>query len=283
MLLKLSLDHGLDKARAFQQELSLLTDEEKIAFFKNCGGEKIIQPYTSLLEWWESLTDDWQKKLLNAPFQFVKENFWFELSNLSFQELRQWYQGIIQRSEKSSENNGSRTLPPKIWKKVASEIRPQKQVKRSLKLEQTVEEQDFNVLLNHGFTPESLQQLKLEVFAGVNGQIVTRSLFPYLKARNFNPLLILSPGDRIRFEYDQKLEEKDKEGDRIRFECDQKLEEKDKEIEELRSQFSELNEKLQQKDEQLEKQQKEIDQLKQESKEFKEFMKASKAAVAAVA
>ncbi|MEL4897430.1 coiled-coil domain-containing protein [Crocosphaera sp. Alani8] len=283
MLLKLSLDHGLDKARAFQQELSLLTDEEKIAFFKNCGGEKIIQPYTSLLEWWESLTDDWQKKLLNAPFQFVKENFWFELSNLSFQELRQWYEGIIERSEKSSKNNGKKTLSPNIWKKVASEIRPQKQVKRSLKLEQTVKEQDFNVLLNHGFTPESLQQLKLEVFAGVNGQIVTRSLFPYLKARNFNPLLILSPGDRIRFEYDQKLEEKDKEGDRIRFEYDQKLEEKDKEIEELRSQFSELNEKLQQKDEQLEKQQKEIDQLKQESKEFKEFMKASKAAVAAVA
>ncbi|MEL4894776.1 hypothetical protein P9B04_04850, partial [Crocosphaera sp. Alani8] len=132
MLLKVSLDNSLQIGRKLHEELSLLTSENEITLFnQDCGGEKVVQSYLKLLQWWNSLSKDWQRKIVNTPFKLVQENLWFQLSQLSFEDLKQWYQGIIQRSEKSSENNGSRTLPPKIWKKVASEIRPQKQVKRS--------------------------------------------------------------------------------------------------------------------------------------------------------
>ncbi len=257
MLLKLSLEHGLDKARAFQQELSPLTNELEIAqFFQDCGGEKAVNPYLKLLQWWENLTEALQHKLLNLPFKFVDDNLWFKLSNLNLEALQQWYDDIIQRSQKNLKKKGSQTLSPNIWKSVVSKILPSpKRTKRTLKLHQLVAEGDFQVLLEqkkYDFTPESLQELKLEVFAGVNGEIFTESLFPYLKARNLNPLDILSSGDRAKF-----LEQQVKQ-------LIQEKQDQQQEISQLKQQNKEQQTKIEDLEQRDQQKQTEIDQLKEQ-------------------
>ncbi len=264
MLLKLSLEHGLDKARAFQQELSPLTNELEIAqFFKDCGGEKAVNPYLKLLQWWENLTEALQHKLLNLPFKFVDDNLWFRLSNLNLEALQQWYDDIIQRSQKNLKKKGSQTLSPNIWKSVVSKILPSpKRTKRTLKLHQLVAEGDFQVLLEqkkYDFTPESLQELKLEVFAGVNGEIFTESLFPYLKARNLNPLDILSSGDRAKFAERQR--------DELEQQVKQLIQEKQEQQEEI-SQLKQQNSSQQLQINNLEK------KLKEQQEQFNERMEA---------
>ena len=272
MLLKLSLENKLNMGREFQKELSPLTDEKEIAlFFKNCGGEKIVQSYIRLVQWWDNLTEDWQHKILNAPFKFVHENLWFKLSHLSLEGLQQWYDDIIERSHKSSKNNGSQTLSPNIWNKVVSNILPSpKRIKRVLKLHESVTEEDFNVLLhqkNYNFTPESLEEFIAQVRQGVKEQpIVTENLFPFLKDRGLDPLLLLSPRDRNRFELEEKLKEKDKEIEQMRSQFEQKLEQRDQRI-------AELEQRDQQKQAQITQQQSEIEELKQQNQDILEQMK----------
>lgn len=268
MLLKMRLDQNLDLGRKFHDELSSLTNENETAqFFKNCGGENLVQSYIKLVQWWDSLTEDWQHKILNAPFKFVHENLWFKLSHLSLEGLQQWYDDIIERSHKSSKNNGSQTLSPNIWNKVVSNILPSpKRIKRVLKLHESVTEEDFNVLLhqkNYDFTPESLEEFKAQVREGVKEQpIVTENLFPFLKDRGLDPLLLLSPRDRLRFEFEQKLEKKDKEIEEVRSQLEQQLQQRDQRIKEL--------------EEQNQQQQLQINALMKEMNEFREFMQASK-------
>ena len=278
MLLKMRLDQNLDLGRKFQDELKQRTEEKEIAqFFNDCGGEKLVQPYLQLVQWWDSLSQDWQQKILKAPFRFVDEKLWFKLSQLNLEQLEQWYEDINGRSQESFHKNGSEFLTPNIWKKVTSQILPSpKRTKRFLKLHQTVPQEEFEVLLNqkdYNFTADSLEKFKLEVFAGVNGEIVTESLFPYLKAENLDPLLLLSPRDRERYEWEQKLKEKDKENEEMRSQFQQKLEQRDQRI-------AELEQRDQQKQAQITQQQTKIDQLTQQNhtqqteiNELKEQMK----------
>ncbi len=272
LLLKISLDHSLDKGRTVKQEFSTLTDEKEIAkFFQDCGGEDVVRSYFKLVEWWENLSENWQNKILHAPFRFVQENLWLNLSKLSFEGLKQWYDDVTQRSQKNSQKNGSETLSPTIWNKVVSKILPSpKRIKRVLKLHQPVAEEDFNVLLhqkNYNFTPESLEEFIAQVREGVSEQpIVTESLFPFLKDRGLNPNLILSERDRA------KLAERQR--DELQQQVKQLIQEKQEQQEEI------CQLKLQN-----EEQQTEIDQLKQQNtnileqmKEFRQFMESSKSA-----
>jgi hypothetical protein len=277
MLLKMRLDQNLDLGRTFQQQLKQLTDEKETAsFYKNCGGEKLVEPYIRLVEWWDSLSHDWQHKILNAPFKFVEEKLWFTLSQLSVEELQYWYKDIIERSQESLHKKENEILSPNIWKKVISEIRPKpKRIKRFLKLDQTVEQKDFNVLLHrkeYDFTPEQLEKFIAQVREGVKEKpIVTESLFPFLKERNLDPLAILSPGDRAKF------------AERQRDELEQRVKQLIQEKQEQQEEISQLKQQNQSQQTQITQQQTEIEQLKQQNQqileqmqEFRKFMEESK-------
>ncbi|EAZ87979.1 hypothetical protein, partial [Crocosphaera chwakensis] len=229
LLLKIGLDHSLDKAHALQQELSNLTDEKEIThFFEDCGGEDLVQSYIRLVGWWDNLTEEWKNKILKVPFRFVPDNLWLNLSKLSFEGVKQWYNEITERSHKQSKKMGRETLSPNIWKRVTSQISPKpKRIKRVLKLHQPVTQEDFNVLQkNYDFTPESLQEFIAQVREDAKEQpIVTESLFPFLKDKGLDPLLILSPNDRFKFVQSQ-LDERDKQ-------VEQLIEEKQEQQEEI--------------------------------------------------
>lgn len=276
MLLKMRLDQNLDLGRTFQQNLKELTDEKETAsFYKNCGGEDLVQSYIRLVEWWDSLSHDWHHKILNAPFKFVEEKLWFTLSQLNLEQLQEWYNDIIERSQESLHKKGNEFLSPNIWNKVVKSILPSPtRTKRFLKLHQPLEQEGFEVLLgkkDYNFTAESLEEFKLEVFAGVNGEIFTESLFPYLKARELDPLLILSPRDRLRWEFEQQLKQKNKEIEEVRSQLSQQLQQRDQRI-------AELEQRDQQQQEQITQQQQKINQLEQrlneQNQQFNERMAA---------
>ncbi len=276
MLLKMRLNQNLDLGRTFQQNLKELTDEKEIAqFFKNCGGEKLVQSYIKLVEWWDNLSHDWHHKILNAPFKFVEEKLWFTLSQLNLEELQEWYKNIIERSQESFHKKGNEILSPNIWKKVISTIVPKpKRTKRVLKLHQIVEEEGFQVLLDkkdYNFTPESLKEFIAEVRQGVTEQpIVTESLFPFLKERNLDPLAILSPGDRAKFVERQR--------DELEQQVKQLIQEKQEQQEEI-SQLKQQNQSQQVQINNLEAKIKEQEtQFNERMEAFEKFMATQTAA-----
>ncbi|EAZ88278.1 hypothetical protein [Crocosphaera chwakensis] len=277
MLLKMRLEQNLDLGRTFQQNLKELTDEKEIArFFKNCGGEKLVQSYIKLVEWWDSLSHDWHHKILNAPFKFIEEKLWFTLSQLNLEELQEWYKNIIERSQESFHKKGNEILSPNIWKRVASKILPKpKRTKRVLKLHQIVEEEGFQVILDkkdYHFTPESLEEFKAQVLSSVEEQpIVTENLFPFLKERNLDPLAILSPGDRAKFAERQR--------DELEQQVKQLIQEKQEQQEEI-SQLKQQNQSQQTEIEDLKQQNQQIleqnQQILEQMQEFRQFMEAAK-------
>ncbi|WP_107667092.1 hypothetical protein [Cyanothece sp. BG0011] len=276
MLLKLSLENELKMGREFQKELAQLTDEKEIAlFFENCGGEDVVQSRIRVPKWWDSLTEDWRHKILNAPFKFVNEHLWFKLSQLNFEGLQQWYEDIIERSQKNLKKNGRKTLSLNICNKVVSKILPKpKRIKRVLKLHQPVAKKDFNVLLHqkdYNFTLESLEEFIAQVREGVKEQpIVTESLFPFLKDKGLDPLLILSANDRFKFVQSQ-LDERDKQ-------VEQLIEEKQEQQEEI-SQLKQQNESQQVQINNLEEElTKQREQFNERMEAFEKFMASQTAA-----
>ncbi len=282
-MLSLNLDLNLKMGENLQQELEKFTDEkQKIAFIKQCGGQKKILPYLKFNEWWPSVSQEWRDKIVNLPFALINIKEWSYLAQLTLEELTHWYEEIIARSEKQFQENGIKILSPKVWVEAISKIIPKpKSTKRFLKLQQPIEDDDFNVLLNkkdYNFTPEILEEFKSSLCqASQDATIITEDLFPFLESRKLDPLLILSPSERSKWLLKKQQQELDK---------------KDLELDSLRSQFNEVQQKLHQRDEQLQQQQQQINQLTQDNqeqqqqinqlfeqmKEFRQFMASAKAA-----
>ncbi|EAZ88358.1 hypothetical protein [Crocosphaera chwakensis] len=286
-MLQIYFDLYRHEGQRFEKDLSQFTNDKEInRYCTEAGGKNYVYSCINLYQLLNQLSEDVKKKLFTLPLRVVKENLLSIVSKLSVENVSQWCDDLGAYAQHQFEEKGKKILTPNIVKKLASKFLPSTEPsKSSLKLHEPVFEEDFKVvqkIKKYGFTPEILEQFKAEVRAGIEGEIFTESLFPFLKQRNLNPLLILSPNDRIRWEFEQKLEEKDKE-------IEQKLEEKDKEIEQVRSH---LELKIEQRDQRItelqqqnQSQQTEIEELKQqnqqileEMKEFRQFMETSKAA-----
>jgi hypothetical protein len=250
-MLSLSLDLNLKIGETLQQQLENLTDEEqKTAFIKQCGGEKKVLPYLKFNQWWQSISQVWQDKIINLPFGLIEVKEWSSLAQLTQEQLGQWYQGIQEHLETLPQFSNRKILSPKVWVDAISRIIPKpKPVKRFLKLSEPVEEADLNVLLNkkdYDFTDETLQKFTAEVLKTLDGKtIVTEDLFGFLENRGLDPLLILSPRDRSSY----LLQQKDEELDSLRFqfnEVQQNLKERDSKVEQLNQQNQQQQEQINQ-------------------------------------
>ncbi len=261
----------LATAENHQQELAQCNDKKaKKAFIEGCGGANKVHPFQNFRTFWESLTIELRTKITNIPSGVIQQKEWFALAKLTIEQVTKWCQRVL---------NGSKIISPKAWIKEISNFIPNSFPKKSsLKLGEPLENEDFKVLLSkkaYDFTPENLESFIAQVRSETRGKpLVTEDVLPFLKDRGLNPLLILSKEDRIRFDYEIQLLQKDKE------------------LEAVRSQFKELEQKLHQRDQRIEQleqqnqqQQVQINQLTEQNRqvfeqmqEFKQFMESSKAA-----
>ncbi len=251
----------LATAENHQQELAQCNDKKaKKAFIKVCGGASKVEPFQKVLSFWKSLSQEVQEQILNLSSGVIEKKEWLALAQLSVEKVTQWCQGVL---------NGSEIISPKAWLEEIKKLNPNSKPKKvSLKLGGIVENEHFNVLLNkkeYDFTPDNLEEFKAKVLASAAPAIPikTEDLFPFLEERGLNPLLILSPRDRERFEWEEKLQQRDQ---RI-GELEQKLDQRDLRIEGLEQQN-------QSQQAQITQHQTEIEQLKQQNQDILEQMKS---------
>ncbi len=264
-MLQIYFDLYHHEGQIFEKDLSQFTNDKEInRYCTEAGGKNYVYSCINLYQLLNELSENVKNKLFTLPLRVAKENLLSTVSKLSVENVSQWCDDLLAYAQHQFEEKGKKILTPNIAKKFASKFLPSSgSSKSSLKLHEPVFEEDFKVLLKikkYGLNSETLEALKSEVFASVKEQpIVTENLFPFLKQRKLNPLLILSPGDRDRFEFEEKLKEKDKEIEQMRSQFEQKLEQRDQRI-------AELEQRDQQK-------QTEIEQLKQQNQGILEQMK----------
>ncbi|MGK7897867.1 MAG: hypothetical protein AB4372_30680, partial [Xenococcus sp. (in: cyanobacteria)] len=248
----------------------------KKAFIDGCGGPSKVQPFQKVLTFWKSLSVELQNQILNLSSGVIEKREWLALAQLSVEKVTQWCQQVP---------NGSDIISPKAWINSIRNLNPDSFPKKvSLKLGGILENEDFNVLLNkkeYNFTPDNLEEFKATVLASADPAIplITEDLFPFLKDRGLNPLLILSPRDRERFEWEEKLKEKDKENEEMRSQFEQKLEQRDQRIEELEQQNQSQQTQITQQQTEIEELKQQNQQIFEQMKEFRAFMEESRTPV----
>ncbi len=285
-MLEIYLDLYRQHGQKFTEDLSHLTDEKEINwYFKEAGGKDYVQSCINFEQLWTQLSSDVKNKFQSLPLRVVKENLLLTVSKFSVETLNQWCDDLLAYSQQQFEEKGRKILTPNIVRKIASKFFPKPEPTKScLKLHQPVGDEDFKVLLNikkYGFTPETLEGFKAEVFAGVNLEgepLCTEHIFPFLEKRNLDPLLLLSPRDRIRFDYEIQLQEKDKELETVRGqfkELEQKLHQRDQRIEELEQRDQQQQTQINQLEQQLKEQN---EQFNERMEAFEKFMASQNAA-----
>ena len=245
-----------------QQKLAQCNDKKaKKAFIEVCGGPSKVEPFQKVLTFWKSLSVEVQEQILNLSSGVIEKREWLALAQLSVEKVTQWCQGVL---------NGSEIISPKAWLEEIKKLNPNSKPKKVyLKPGGFVENEHFNVLLNkkeYDFTPSNLEEFKAKVLASADPAIPikTEDLFPFLKERGLNPLLILSPRDRERFEWEEKLQQRDQ---RI-GELEHKLDQRDLRIEKLVQQNQSQQTKIEELTEQNQSQQTSINELKEQMKEL---------------
>ena len=275
-MLEIYLDLYRQHGQKFQEDLSHLTDEKEINwYFKEAGGQDYVQSCINFDQLWNQLSEDLKNKFRSLPLRVVKENLLLNVSKFSVETLNQWCDDLLAYSQQQFEEKGRKILTPNIVKKIASKFFPKPEPTKScLQLHQPIGDKDFKVLLNikkYDFTPETLEDFKAEVFGGVNLEgepLRTEHIFPFLEKRNLDPLLLLSPRDRDRFEFKQKLEQRDQ---RIE-ELERQIEQRDEQVQLQQQQINQLTQDNQQLKQQNQQQQQQIDKLIEKMEAVDQFM-----------
>lgn len=222
----------LSMGEGLLQEHEKLTDEKEIKFFiQQHGGKNFAAPYLQIASWHRSLTEEWQQKIRALPFWTIEKNQWAKLAQLTFEQLEDWYQEIMELSQALSRKSDTSLLSPKLFDQTVAKFLP-KSPKKTLALGKILSEDDYEVLLNvseYDFPPETLEEFKEEVLESVEEDPVTEDLFEPLEKRGFDPSLILSKTSRLVLENQKAVLE---------------LEEKNKQLDTIKSQFTEVKQEL---------------------------------------
>ena len=259
----------LSMGEGLLQEHEKLTDEKDIKFFiQQHGGKNFAAPYLQIASWHRSLTEEWQQKIRALPFWTIEKNQWAKLAQLTFEQLEDWYQEIMELSQALSRKSDTSLLSPKLFDQTVAKFLP-KSPKKTLALGKILEQEDYQVLLNipeYDFTPETFLAFKVELRELVEGEAVTEDLFLPLEQRGFEPTLILSKMDRLVLEnqkamvkHQQELEEKDKQINILRSQ----VTDVKQQLSQSQYQFEQLSQKYHQQEQQLNQQQQQINQLLQ--------------------
>ena len=203
-IVKRSLDFNLEEARQFRQDLSNLKEKKEInLYYKQCGGQIYVQDRLRLLDWWEALSQDLTDKIVGFPFKVFRINDWFELTQLSIDQVEEWSEKILSTLEERG------TLFAKDILDIAKPLFSPKPIK-SLKLGEEVSEEGLSLVQEKfQLDDEQLAHLKTKL-EPTEGK--TEILLALLDDLKLDSLKLLTPKGQLtwqKVQYEAKLDNKD--------------------------------------------------------------------------